>query len=77
MKKIVLWKLGSLEHRILPTQEAVEKFTKILEGAKDALSAQDVAHMIWDDTVSVQVIEIGEGDIHALQVVRFEDLKSG
>ena len=29
--KIRLWKLGSLEHKVLPTQECVQKFRDVLK----------------------------------------------
>ncbi len=60
MAKIRLWKLGSLEHKIVPTQAAALKLAKILSDAR--ASAMDIFDVIWDDTVTVETID-GDNDV--------------
>ena len=62
-QRIVIWKLGSLEHKILPTRAAVDKLRNIL--AKNIDSNEDM-HLVWGPELSVEVIEIGEDDLGVL-----------
>ena len=55
VKKIRVWKLGSLEHKVTPTRQAVEKLSQQLESIR--LSDEDGYHdLIWGP--DIQVIEI-------------------
>lgn len=52
---IRVWKLGSLEHRILPTKEGVDKLAAILE-------TKDLTDIIWGPDLEVEVIPSAEED---------------
>lgn len=58
-KKIRIWKLGSLKHRIVPTEEAVEKLKSILDSSKQN---DDDLNIIWGPDIKVKVVE-GEDDV--------------
>lgn len=60
MAKIRLWKLGSLEHKISPTDMAVQKLYDILLDIRDSEKTEDI---IWDATLNVEVVEEGELEI--------------
>jgi len=60
MGKIRLWKMGSVEHKITPTKEAVVKLTQILAKAKE--SGEDILELIWDDAIDVKTVE-GDDDV--------------
>lgn len=51
---IRLWKLGSLEHKVYPTEQSFRKLKETLE-KWDGISTIDI---IWDDGLKVEVIEI-------------------
>lgn len=53
-KYIRLWKLGSMEHGIIPTQKEFEKLTNLLKDW-DGKSTVDI---IWADTLSLEVFEL-------------------
>lgn len=60
MSKIIrLWKLGSLEHKIAPTKEAIEMLKGILEECED--SQRERCDIIWGPAIHVQEIG-GVGD---------------
>lgn len=50
--RIRLWKLGSLEHKIWPTEKAYEKLGTILR----EWNGQDDLDVIWNDTLTLEVI---------------------
>lgn len=52
--KIRLWRLGSLEHKIQPSVQAVEKLRSILASAPDDAKSLDI---IWDAAIDVSVID--------------------
>lgn len=56
MKKIRLWRLGSLEHKIIPTKEAVEKLRNILIQAQD----EELTDLVWGPELSVEMYEISD-----------------
>jgi hypothetical protein len=58
--KIVLWKLGSLEHKIIPTQKTIDRFAEALE--KCYTSDGERTDLVWDDSISVQSIEVDLSD---------------
>lgn len=60
MSKIRVWKLGSLEHKIVPTQEAANKLRTILAPLKDDKDC--VLDIVWGPDLEVQVVE-GDDDI--------------
>lgn len=47
--KIRLWKLGSLEHKLLPSQEAVNKLREIIK----QIDWNDNADIIWGPDIEV------------------------
>ncbi len=49
---IRIWKLGSLEHKVLPTKEAAEMLTKFLEMHEKGT----VEDLIWGPDIDVQII---------------------
>ncbi len=57
--KIRLWKLGNLEHRIIPTKEAVDAFHGLLKGIVDD-STKTVADLVWDSAIDCILIDDGE-----------------
>ncbi len=57
--KIRLWKLGSLEHKVLPTQECVQKFRDVLKECTEKDGEYD---LVWNPAITVELVEI-EDDI--------------
>lgn len=51
--KIRLWKLGSLEHNIIPSKEAFEKFMEALSNVPDDGTPADI---VWNPAVSCEII---------------------
>jgi len=39
--KIALWRLGSLEHRIVPTKESIEKVKELINVLKEKKEGKD------------------------------------
>lgn len=68
MKKIRVWKLGSLEHKIFPTEEAAKKLADILENATG-----ETLDIIWGP--DIEVIEL-DGDEQTKNSVVVEKLDS-
>lgn len=60
MAKIRLWKLGSLEHRIMPSRQAIETLQGILDGIPEGAKTADI---IWGPDIDVQVVDDGELEI--------------
>lgn len=58
LSKIRLWKLGSLEHRIVPNQDAVNKLQTILKSAHS--SNDELMDIIWGPDLEVQEIGIND-----------------
>jgi len=56
MAKIRIWKLGSLEHRMLPTPEAIKKFQDILNNIE---VGEDV-DLAWGPDIDVLVVDNSE-----------------
>lgn len=71
MSKIRLWKLGSLEHKVYPTEKAVENLTAILEEANK--SEEDIYDIIWGPDIDCKVIDL---DKDAIDIIEIEDVKS-
>ncbi len=61
MGKIRVWKLGSLEHNIMPTDKTIGKLAEILQKNNGTLT-----DLIWGPEIDVQVVEEGELDIIAV-----------
>lgn len=57
MRLIRLWKLGSLEHKIIPSQEAIDKLRSILDGIGDG--GFDI---IWGPDLELEVYEEKDAD---------------
>jgi len=60
--KIRLWKLGSLEHKIIPTQSAIQKLEAMLED----IEGENEADIIWGPDVSVELIIINDNEINTV-----------
>lgn len=58
--KIRLWKLGSLEHKLMPTKETVERLANIL------FNTSEVKDIIWGPDISVQEIEVSGDDLNVI-----------
>ena len=60
MKKIRLWKLGSLEHGVVPTKQAITKLRKMVEElTKDE---EDVINFVWGPELTIEVHTSEEKD---------------
>ena len=57
--KIRLWKLGSLEHKVLPTQKAIQKFRDALKECTEKDGEYD---LVWGSAITVELVEI-EDDV--------------
>lgn len=54
--KIALWKLGSLEHKILPSKQSIQKFKSVLaENAENPIN--DIVHIVWGDDISLTYVD--------------------
>lgn len=56
--KIVLWKLGDLEHKIIPSSESIEKLKDIVESHdynKDL-------HVVWGPDLKVEVFDLDKNN---------------
>jgi hypothetical protein len=49
---IRLWKLGNLEHKIVPTKEASEKLASILKGH----TGSETMDLIWGPDIEVEIV---------------------
>ena len=52
--KIILWKLGSLEQKIFPTQTAIMKLQDMIS----KLDSEKTNHVIWGPELYVQVVDV-------------------
>jgi len=57
--KIRLWKLGSLEHKILPTQKRIQEFRDVLKEWTEKDGEYD---LVWGPEITVELVEI-EDDV--------------
>lgn len=53
--KIRLWKLGSLEHGVIPTKQAITKLRLAVE--KLTKEEKDVLNFVWGPDITVQEFE--------------------
>lgn len=72
MAKVRLWKLGSLEHKISPSDRAIQKLHDILLDIKEDTHTVDI---IWDAALDVEVIEDGELEIISIPDPETNDYK--
>lgn len=70
MKKIRLWKLGSLEYKISPTQETASKLCDILSSLKDENG--NFTDIIWGP--DIEVLEIPKDSIEGFIVEKIEKI---
>jgi hypothetical protein len=70
--KIRLWKLGSLEHKILPTKESVEKLNKILS---DSVGKDGTLDLIWGPELTLEVYDDQEPITDVLKIEGAIDTK--
>lgn len=66
--KIRLWKLGSLEHKIIPTKESINEFRKLL---KDNLT-DEVVDIVWGPEVECEVIDTENSSCTKLKAGRIQ-----
>lgn len=58
MKKIRLWTLGSLEHRIVPTKYAIENLEKKI---KEVVGEEEgVVNFVWGPDLEVKMIDLSD-----------------
>lgn len=72
MAKIRLWKLGSLEHQLLPSEKAIQTLHDILQSVDENAKTADI---IWGPEISVEVVEEGELEIISIPTPDFEGYK--
>lgn len=59
--KIRLWTLGNLEHKVLPTPQAIRRFKRMLKNELRKLhDTEPVLDIVWGPELSVQTIDIGD-----------------
>lgn len=62
-KQIIrLWRLGSLQHKIVPTPRAQQKLADILN---DGVTDDNVLDIIWGPDIDCQVIS---GDVDSVEI---------
>ena len=59
MGKIRLWKLGNLEHKIVPTPFAATKLRELLDAHEEKGGTTDI---IWGSDIEVETVE-GDNDV--------------
>ena len=57
--KIRLWKLGSLEHNLVPTKEGIDKLRNIL---KEGIKNGGELEIVWGPEIHCELVEI-EDDV--------------
>lgn len=79
MYKYRIWKLGSLEHKIAPTQAAAKKLADIILNAdhtikvtKEGLDDGETLNIIWGPDLEVQDVKYGD-DIEECIVEEIKD----
>lgn len=72
MAKVRIWKLGSLEHMIFPSDRAIQKLHDILLDLSCAEATMDI---IWDAALDVEVVEDGELEIISIPDPETNDYK--
>lgn len=55
MKKLRIWKLGSLEYNIVPSKESVELFRSFIEN-------NEVTDIIWSPDVELLEVDLEDDD---------------
>lgn len=58
MSTLRVWRLGSAEHKVLPTQEAVDRLAEML---RNRPGGEDL-DIVWDPFIDVVSVS-GEGDV--------------
>jgi len=53
--KLVLWKLGNLEHKIIPSSESIDKLKKEINSLDEN---EEVQHVVWGPDLSVEVFDL-------------------
>lgn len=57
--KLRIWKLGSIEHRVLPTQAAIQR----LAGMLSEWDGESDLELIWDDALKMEQVDVATGDV--------------
>lgn len=65
--KLRLWKLGSLDHRIYPTDEAVQKLADIL---RNHVSGDKDIDLIWGPDLTVEEHYLDEADVNVIEIIK-------
>lgn len=73
MAKIVLWKLGSLEHRIMPSRQAIEKLADMLRSGLQQKEIEDTMHVIWGPDLTIEVVDVPDGVQHVVQMPNLDE----
>lgn len=61
--KIRIWNLGSLEHRILPSQEAIDRLVTLLQ----AWQPGEDLDLVWGPELTMTQYDCGPGDIDIIK----------
>jgi hypothetical protein len=58
--QIRIWRLGSIEHKILPTPQAIRKFKRMLKNElRKTYDSEPALDIVWGPELSVTVIDTG------------------
>lgn len=52
--KIVLWRMGSVEHNKYPSTQAVQKLANIIANMQES----EINHIVWGPDLDVQIIDV-------------------
>ena len=68
MKRIILWKLGNLEKKLLPTTTAINKLRELIQNAPK----EDDLHIVWGPELSCEVINVEDATHHIVETTTQE-----
>ena len=65
MSKLFLWKIGSLEHKILPNKQALDSLKYHVNLLTEDLKTGH-AHLIWGPELSCEVFDVDDDAKHVV-----------
>jgi hypothetical protein len=66
MKTIRLWKIGSMEHNILPNKAMIEKVTKLVKNINE--STDQIEDIVWGPELSLSIYHVnGDADDYIVE----------
>lgn len=63
LRRLRVWKLGSLEHRILPTERAIQK---LAEQLKELYESNGDVDLIWTDGITCETHYFSDDEINVI-----------